>query len=362
MPSPAPSRPRTTTTAATTAPTSTPPPRNQGGQYRTTEAVDVQADHRHRRRLQHRLRQAGEYLDYTVNVTAAGNYRLELRTATTAAGKTVDVLMGATLIADNLAVTNTGNYQTFATVTVPSVALTAGTQELKVSVQPGLAEPELDPLHRAGDLHPRDQRRLLQPPGQELRHRHRHRQLRRARTVSSCGTCTSPQTCGASNVARRRRQPVHLLRGGERHAAPSPMVRRHRRQRLGRPGHLERRPRAATARSPPPATPPSPSPSPPPGRSRCGAASWWGRPRPRTTRCGRASTTAPGYSGTTSSCASATPATPGTRSTTPSPAANALVTRNLTAGTHTLEVAYRENGLKMDRFLVTNDLAFVPSP
>ncbi len=42
--------------------------------------------------------------------------------------------------------------------------------------------------------------------------------------------------------------------------------------------------------------------------------------------------------------------------------ANALVTRNLSAGTHTLEVAYRENGLKMDRFLVTNDLAFVPSP
>jgi hypothetical protein len=41
---------------------------------------------------------------------------------------------------------------------------------------------------------------------------------------------------------------------------------------------------------------------------------------------------------------------------------NVLITRNLTAGTHTLEVAYRESGLKMDRFLITNDLAFVPAP
>jgi hypothetical protein len=42
--------------------------------------------------------------------------------------------------------------------------------------------------------------------------------------------------------------------------------------------------------------------------------------------------------------------------------ANAIVTRNLTAGNHTLEVAYRENGLKMDRFFVTSDLAQTPTP
>jgi hypothetical protein len=41
-------------------------------------------------------------------------------------------------------------------------------------------------------------------------------------------------------------------------------------------------------------------------------------------------------------------------------AGNAVVTRSLAAGSHTLEIAYRENGLKMDRFLVTNDLAFTP--
>ena len=40
--------------------------------------------------------------------------------------------------------------------------------------------------------------------------------------------------------------------------------------------------------------------------------------------------------------------------------ANALVSYTLTAGSHTLEIAYRENGLKMDRFLVTNDTGFTP--
>jgi hypothetical protein len=40
--------------------------------------------------------------------------------------------------------------------------------------------------------------------------------------------------------------------------------------------------------------------------------------------------------------------------------ADAPVNHTLTAGNHTLEIAYRENGLKMDRFLVTNDLSFTP--
>jgi hypothetical protein len=42
------------------------------------------------------------------------------------------------------------------------------------------------------------------------------------------------------------------------------------------------------------------------------------------------------------------------------PSGNAVVTHNLAAGSHVLEIAYRENGLKMDRFLVTNDLGFSP--
>jgi hypothetical protein len=39
---------------------------------------------------------------------------------------------------------------------------------------------------------------------------------------------------------------------------------------------------------------------------------------------------------------------------------NAVVTYNLGAGTHTLEVAYREDGAQLDRILVTNDLSQTP--
>src|SRR5688572_26895545 len=44
---------------------------------------------------------AGEYLRYTVNVAAAGQYRMELRVAATATGRHLDVLMEGTLLADN---------------------------------------------------------------------------------------------------------------------------------------------------------------------------------------------------------------------------------------------------------------------
>ena len=40
---------------------------------------------------------------------------------------------------------------------------------------------------------------------------------------------------------------------------------------------------------------------------------------------------------------------------------NQLVTFNLTAGNHTLEFAYREDGARLDRILVTNDPTFVPT-
>jgi hypothetical protein len=37
------------------------------------------------------------------------------------------------------------------------------------------------------------------------------------------------------------------------------------------------------------------------------------------------------------------------------------VTFNLTGGSHTLTIAYREDGAKLDKVLVTNDSGFVPS-
>jgi hypothetical protein len=42
-------------------------------------------------------------------------------------------------------------------------------------------------------------------------------------------------------------------------------------------------------------------------------------------------------------------------------AGNSLVTYGLSAGTHTLTIAYREDGARLDKVLVTNDAGFVPA-
>jgi len=42
-------------------------------------------------------------------------------------------------------------------------------------------------------------------------------------------------------------------------------------------------------------------------------------------------------------------------------AGNAVMTYSLAAGAHTLTFAYREDGARLDRVLITNDLAFTPS-
>src|SRR6185436_15004722 len=110
---------------------------NQLNAYRTTEAVDVQPTTDTGGGFNVGAVAVGEWLEYTVNVTAAGNYKLELRTSTTGTGKNLDVLIDGALKADNVALPNTGAYQTFATVTVPSVALAAGTHVLRVLFNTG---------------------------------------------------------------------------------------------------------------------------------------------------------------------------------------------------------------------------------
>jgi poly(beta-D-mannuronate) lyase len=44
-----------------------------------------------------------------------------------------------------------------------------------------------------------------------------------------------------------------------------------------------------------------------------------------------------------------------------SDAGNAVVTFNLSAGSHTFQVGYREDGTLLDRLLITNDLTFIPT-
>lgn len=77
---------------------------------------------------------AGEWLEYTVNVTASGNYDLDLRVACNGTGRTVSVSMDGTTIANNVAIPNTAAWQTWQTVTVKNVPLTAGQKVMRLTI------------------------------------------------------------------------------------------------------------------------------------------------------------------------------------------------------------------------------------
>jgi arabinoxylan arabinofuranohydrolase len=74
----------------------------------------------------------GEWLEYTVNVTADDKYDLHLRVAADGTGKTFHVEMDNADISDAITVPNTGSWQKWETVTVPGIGLTAGKKVMRI--------------------------------------------------------------------------------------------------------------------------------------------------------------------------------------------------------------------------------------
>jgi hypothetical protein len=100
---------------------------NSGGQYRST-GVDIEATTDTSAGYDVGWVFAGEWLKYTVNVTSTGVYDLHFRVASAGAGGTFHVEANGVNISGTVTVPNTGGWQTWQTITVPSVTLTAGTQ------------------------------------------------------------------------------------------------------------------------------------------------------------------------------------------------------------------------------------------
>jgi endonuclease/exonuclease/phosphatase family metal-dependent hydrolase len=76
---------------------------------------------------------AGEWLEYTVNVTASDKYSIAVRVAGTSAGSISLNLDGAALTGP-MATPNTGGWQTWRDVVKHNVSLTAGTHILRVNI------------------------------------------------------------------------------------------------------------------------------------------------------------------------------------------------------------------------------------
>ncbi len=77
---------------------------------------------------------AGEWLEYTVDVTKAGLYDLQFRVACNGDDRTVSVAMDGEDIATNVAIPNTTGWQVWQTVTVNNIELMPGQKVMRLTI------------------------------------------------------------------------------------------------------------------------------------------------------------------------------------------------------------------------------------
>ena len=73
---------------------------------------------------------AGEWLEYTVNITNTGDHTFKVRLASGASGGTFNFSLNGNFITGNKTVAATGGWQTYTTITVPSVYMAAGNNQI----------------------------------------------------------------------------------------------------------------------------------------------------------------------------------------------------------------------------------------
>jgi chitodextrinase len=107
-------------------------PANAGGLYRTNESVDIVSDGGTGYKVNNF--ETGEWLEYTINVTASGTYRLEVQAASTfaAPASAFHLEIDGVNVTGSVAVPNTGGWNTFQDVGVGGISLSAGQHVLRI--------------------------------------------------------------------------------------------------------------------------------------------------------------------------------------------------------------------------------------
>ncbi|MDA3881690.1 MAG: carbohydrate-binding protein, partial [Bacteroidales bacterium] len=77
---------------------------------------------------------AGEWLEYTVNAATSGTYDITFRVACEGDNRTISLDSDGTLLAENVAIPNTGGWQVWTDVTIENVELQAGEQILRLTI------------------------------------------------------------------------------------------------------------------------------------------------------------------------------------------------------------------------------------
>ena len=108
-------------------------PGNSGGQYRQTD-VDIETTSDTGGGYAVSYVTAGEWLKYSVSVSAAGSYTLDARVASAGTGGTFHVEIDGVDATGSLKVPNTGSWQTWQTITTGPISLTAGPHVLRLVI------------------------------------------------------------------------------------------------------------------------------------------------------------------------------------------------------------------------------------
>ena len=104
---------------------------NSGGVYRPTD-VDLETTTDTGGGVNVMKTRAGEWLKYSVNVTTAGTYTFEARIANIGTGGKFRVEIDGTDVTGPIDVPNTGGWQTWQTVSLPGIPLSAGSHVVRV--------------------------------------------------------------------------------------------------------------------------------------------------------------------------------------------------------------------------------------
>jgi O-glycosyl hydrolase len=105
---------------------------NSGNMYRT-DGVDIDANDADGYAVGWTV--AGEWLEYTVDVTESGTYQWEARVATGADNAAFKLLLDGVDISGSVAVTSTGDWKTFTTLSGSTPALTTGQKVLRLEIE-----------------------------------------------------------------------------------------------------------------------------------------------------------------------------------------------------------------------------------
>jgi len=109
---------------------------NTGSIYRTDD-VDIEATSDAGGGYDVGWTAAGEWLEYTVNVSSSGSYNFGIRAATTTSGNTVRIEMDGTDITGSISLPNSGGWQNWQTTTSSNVNLTQGTHKMRIVMETG---------------------------------------------------------------------------------------------------------------------------------------------------------------------------------------------------------------------------------